>query len=80
MKKKRICVTVPVYNASDELKACVKSLLKKLDFSLAEVIIADDFSQEETRNYIKSVAAKYPDKFRAEMGEERKKERTAAIC
>lgn len=60
---KKICIIIPVYNALNETKACIKSLIKKLDFDKCQVILANDCSDKKTETYLKNICQKYNDKF-----------------
>ena len=43
----RIDIIIPVYNALDDLKLCIESLKKYVDFSKDRVIIVNDCSPDE---------------------------------
>ena len=55
-KKCRVSVIVPVYNALDDLKLCVESLKKHVDFNTDQVIIIDDCSPDsEVKIYLEEL-------------------------
>lgn len=47
----KISTIVPVYNAVEDVKKCLDSLVKNYDFS-NELIIIDDYSNEETQSFL----------------------------
>ena len=59
----KISVVIPVYNAKEDVRKCLDSIKKNFDFSVGEVILADDCSEKETADYLKLEAATNPDKF-----------------
>lgn len=58
MQKHSIVLTV--YNAPDDVRLCLRSLINALDFSCAELIIVDDASKEETQKILDDFAAVNP--------------------
>lgn len=55
----RIDIIVPVYNALEDLKLCVNSLKKHLDFTKDRVIIVNDHSPDEkVLPYLRSIESK----------------------
>lgn len=56
MNKPRIDIIIPVYNALDDLKLCVESLKRHVDFSRDRVVIVNDCSPDENiRPYLESI-------------------------
>lgn len=54
-----ISVVIPVYNALEDVKLCIDSVVKNFDFTNGEVILVNDKSNEETTDYLNSVVEKY---------------------
>lgn len=48
----KISVIVPIYNALDALKVLLASLLKNFNFELGEILLINDYSNQETREYL----------------------------
>ncbi len=61
----KISVVIPIYNALDDLKICIKSIINNYDFSIGEIILINDYSDKETADYLKKLVIKYP-KFKLE--------------
>ena len=59
----QISLVIPIYNALDDLKVLLASLLKNFNFELGEIFLINDFSNQETSEYLKEFVAKY-DKFK----------------
>ena len=59
----KISVVIPVYNAVEDVKRCLDSVKENFDFSVGEVIVVDDCSDEETMDYLKRLAELNPDLF-----------------
>lgn len=59
----QISVVVPIYNSLDDLKVLLASLLKNFNFELGEIFLINDFSNQETSEYLKEFVEKY-DKFK----------------
>lgn len=55
----KISLIIPVYNALDYFKKCIKSVLKYYDFSIGEVLIVNDCSNSATSKYLKSLVKKH---------------------
>ena len=66
----KISLVIPVFNALKDVKVCIKSVLKNFDFSLGEVLIIDDFSENDTKNYLLKIAEKYKDKLTLQRNSE----------
>lgn len=49
----KVSVIIPIYNALNEVKELFESLTENFNFSLGELIIINDFSKEETTNYLR---------------------------
>lgn len=60
---KKICVIITVFNALNDVKTCIRSVLKNFDFQNGQVLIADDCSNYETQKFLKSTCSKYADKL-----------------
>lgn len=52
----KISIIIPVYNAVEDLKLCVKSILENVNFDTTSVLLIDDCSNEETAQYIKTIS------------------------
>ncbi len=51
-------IIIPVFNAMDDLKNCVESILRHTDLSLHRMVLIDDCStDEEIRSYLKGLRA-----------------------
>ncbi len=50
---KTVSVVVPVYNALDDVKILLQSLAKNFNFSLGNVLLIDDCSKNDTKQYLK---------------------------
>ena len=48
----KISVIVPIYNALDALKVLLASLLKNFNFELGEILLINDYSNQETSEYL----------------------------
>ena len=48
----KVSVIIPVYNALDEVKLCLKSVIKNFNFKLGCVYIINDYSDKNTTNYL----------------------------
>ena len=56
MNTPRIDIIIPVYNALDDLKLCIESLKKHVDFSRDRVVIVNDCSPDKNvRPYLESI-------------------------
>lgn len=53
-------IVLTVYNAPDDVRLCLRSIINSLDFSCAELIIVDDASREETQKILDDFAAENP--------------------
>ena len=51
---KTVSVVVPIYNALDDVKILLQSLATNFNFSLGDVLLIDDCSKEETKQYLKA--------------------------
>lgn len=49
-----------MYNAPDDVRLCLRSIINSLDLSCAELIIVDDASKEETQKILDDFAAENP--------------------
>lgn len=56
----KISVVVLTYNQPDYTRLCIESILKWTAYPNYELIVVDNASQADTRDYLKSVEAKYP--------------------
>ena len=56
--KPKVCVVVPVYNAIDDVKKCLKSLLESYDVDPIQIIIVNDGSNEETSKFLDNFSKK----------------------
>ena len=65
----KFSVIIPVYNALDDVKLCLDSIIKNYDFKDGEVIVIDDCSREDTANFLKKFGAEHPE-FRVDKNEE----------
>ncbi len=54
----RISIIITVHNSLNYVKKCLKSVLKYFDFSLGEVILADNCSNDKTQKYLETIALK----------------------
>ena len=54
MKKNQLSIIIPIYNALDDLKILLKSILKNFNFELGEVTLINDCSNKETSNYLET--------------------------
>lgn len=52
-------IIIVTYNNIDYTKLCVDSILSKTDFPSYEIIIVDNNSNDDTRDYVKSLKEKY---------------------
>lgn len=59
----KLSVIIPVYNALDDLKHCVGSVLENVNFDFTSVLIINDCSNEETSSYLNYVNEKFSDQF-----------------
>ena len=50
---KRLTVIVPIYNALDDVKICLKSLLENFNFDLGRVFLINDYSDDITSEFLK---------------------------
>ena len=48
----KISVIIPIYNALNDLKILLDSILKNFNFNLGEVILVNDHSDEQTSNFL----------------------------
>lgn len=55
---KRLTVIVPIYNALDDVKLCLNSLLEKFNFSLGKIILVNDCSDTSTTSYLEEFCLK----------------------
>lgn len=56
MEKVRVDVIIPVYNALDDLKLCVESLRRNVDFTKDRVVLVNDCSPDERiKPYLDSI-------------------------
>ena len=49
---KKITIIVPIYNALDDVKICLKSLVENFNFTLGDVILINDCSNNETKEFL----------------------------
>ena len=70
MKNNKISIIIPVYNALDDLKLCIESLLENVDFSNTSVVAIDDCSGIETVQYLSMIKNNYGDKIEVITNEE----------
>ncbi|MBP3609552.1 MAG: glycosyltransferase [Lachnospiraceae bacterium] len=60
MENVRVDVIIPVYNALDDLKLCVKSLEKCMDFTKDRVVLVNDCSPDERiKTYLDSIESEH---------------------
>jgi len=64
MKKILVSVTVPVYNRSEEIESCLKSLVRQRTTFPYEIIVIDDGSTDNTTSVINKWKRRYPSKIR----------------
>lgn len=57
----KISVIVPIYNALNDLKILLKSLVKNFNFELGEIFLINDFSNQETSEYLSRFVAEHVD-------------------
>ena len=48
----KISVIIPVYNALEDVKLCLESLLKNFNFELGDICLINDCSNEETTEFL----------------------------
>lgn len=48
----KISVVIPICNAFDDIKRLLKSLNENFDFNLGNIILVDDFSNIQTKNFL----------------------------
>ena len=51
-KKQSISLVIPIYNALDDVKMCLNSIVENFDFEFGNVVLVNDKSQEETSAYL----------------------------
>ena len=56
-----ISVIIPVYNAVEDVKICLNSLIKNFDFNNGEIIIINDCSNEQTTEFLNEFVTKNQD-------------------
>jgi GT2 family glycosyltransferase len=56
----KISVIIPSFNAIDDLKECISSLLKYIDFPDFEIIIVDNASSQDVLQYLETCVVQYP--------------------
>ncbi|WP_312920675.1 glycosyltransferase family 2 protein [Stutzerimonas nitrititolerans] len=61
----RISVIIPAYNYAQTLPRAVESVLVQLDDTVAELIVIDDGSTDDTPQVIEALLASWPGRFRA---------------
>lgn len=66
----KLSVIIPAYNALDDLKHCIDSVLKNVNFDFTSVMVINDCSNEETSSYLNYVNEKFSDKIRVINNEE----------
>ncbi len=63
-KLPKVSVCVVTYNQEKYISQCLQSIFdQKTNFDF-EIIVADDFSTDNTRNILQDFAKRYPDRFR----------------
>lgn len=55
---KRLTVIVPIYNALDDVKICLKSLLENFNFDLGTVFLINDYSDDITSEFLEDFCLK----------------------
>ena len=55
----KVSVIIPVYNALDDLKILLNSLIENFNFNLGEIFLINDFSNEQTTEYLKKFSAEH---------------------
>lgn len=60
-----ISVVIPAYNYAKTLPRAMESVLAQLDDTVAELIVIDDGSTDNTPEIIAALQAEYPERFRA---------------
>ena len=58
MEIKKLSVVVPIYNALDDVKLLLDSILSNFNFSLGEITLINDCSSQETSSFLDSFCAK----------------------
>ena len=56
----KVSCVVPIYNALDDVKALLKSIIDNFNFELGNVILINDCSAIETTTYLKEFTQQYP--------------------
>ena len=60
----KLSIIIPVYNALEDLKLCINSLLQSVNFSITEIIAIDDCSNKETKAYLEDLSRQHADKIK----------------
>lgn len=55
----KISVIIPVWNALDDVKLCLDSLLKNFNFDLGDITVINDCSGEETTEFLRTFSKKH---------------------
>ncbi|MBI1172349.1 glycosyltransferase [bacterium] len=56
-----IDIVIPVYNALEDLKICISSIRKWKSSTMGQIILVDDASEAETRDWLMKQAHNFPD-------------------
>lgn len=56
----KITAIIPVYNALNDVKLCLESIIDKFNFELGEVIVINDYSNNKTTDYLRTITKKNP--------------------
>lgn len=56
----KISVIIPVYNALNDVKTCLNSILKNFNFTLGDVCVVNDASLADTTEYLNKFAEDHP--------------------
>lgn len=54
----KITAIIPVYNALNDVKLCLESIIDKFNFELGEVIVINDYSNNKTTDYLRTITKK----------------------
>ncbi len=49
---KKVKIIVPIYNALNDVKICLESLKRSIDFTQTDVLLINDASKEDTQSYL----------------------------
>lgn len=66
----KLSIIIPVYNALEDLKLCINSLLENVNFDYTEVLVINDCSNEETGLYLDVLSKQYSEKIKVLINQE----------